>query len=389
MKNRALIINGGSSSLKFALYTIGKHITRTFSGIIKNIGSKQNVLHITDTKRQELLSHSLPDSDLPETVQKLVEWMRHQPDLIVHRIVHGGSLYSAPVLITSGVLSYLESVIPLAPDHLPSELKCVEMFRKIYPGIPQIACFDTAFHQTMPDQARQYPLSKKLRGFGIIRYGFHGLSFEHLLLELKKLKPELAMGKLILAHLGNGASMAAVDQGKCIDTTMGFTPTGGLMMGTRSGDLDPGILLYLLREKKLSTDELVEEINHQSGLKGISEETADAAALIERFADDDKAAGTIRHFCYLAKKHIGMLAAALGGLDAIVFSGGIGENAPLIRTLTCNELGFLGVRIDESSNLKNKQKISEVDSKVSVFIIPANEEEMMAIHARDLQQKQT
>lgn len=362
MEERALIINGGSSSIKFAGYLLNSNIERLFSGTAKYMPDRPDELE------DEISRHA----------------QDFQPDLIVHRIVHGGPLYSDPIVLTAKVLNYLKSIVPMAAEHMPSELKMIQIFREGYPHIPQAACFDTAFHRSLPDITRQYPLSKKLRDLGILRYGFHGLSFEYLLFKLRALYPHLSKGKLIFAHLGNGASMVAVNNGSSIDTTMGFTPAGGLMMGTRPGDLDPGIILYLLKEKKISLNEMQEEINHQSGLKGLSEQTSDAAELFKNFYIDPKASTAIRHFCYQAKKYIGMLAASLGGLDGLVFTGGIGENISLIRSLICSDLGFLGINLHEPSNDANEQDISGWAQLVKVLVIKTNEEEMMAIHAREL-----
>lgn len=362
MEEQLLIINAGSSSIKFAGYSGTEHPVKRFSGQIKALESLK-----------------LPDLLLAEVASK-----GFAPDLIVHRIVHGGALYKMPVIITIGVVSYLKSLVSMAPDHLPLALSLIEMLRERYPDIPQMACFDTAFHDTLPDLAKTYPLSERLRNLGVLRYGFHGLSFEYLMKRLKKIDPELADQKLILAHLGNGASMAAVAGELCMDTTMGFTPNAGLMMGTRPGDLDPGILLYLLEEKLLSVEELSREINHQSGLLGLSGYTSDMEELLKRMDQDAKAANAVRSFCYQVRKYTGMLAAVMGGVDAIVFSGGIAENNPLIRKLICEHLKFLGIRIAASLNLKNAEQISKTGAKVKVLVIPANEEEIMADHAMNL-----
>jgi acetate kinase len=369
MEEQVLTINAGSSSIKFAGYSGSSEPAIRFSGTI----------------------HESEGVDLQTefSTQIAKEMIGFNPDLIVHRIVHGGALYKMPVIITEGVLSYLKSMVPLAPDHLPLALHLVEMFRDWYPDMAQMACFDTAFHDVLPEEAKTYPLSERLRDFGVVRYGFHGLSFEYLMKRLNIVDPQLAGGKVILAHLGNGASMAAVKGGACIDTTMGLTPAGGLMMGTRPGDLDPGILLYLLQEQLLSVKDLAWEINHQSGLLGLSARTSAITELLERSGKDPKAANAINSFCYQAQKYIGMLASAMGGVDGIIFSGGIAEHHPLIRKMICRDLAFLGIRVAASLNQKNEMLISKAAAKVKIMVIPANEEEIMADHAMNLLKHRT
>lgn len=364
-EERILCINAGSSSIKLAGYADKGKPVKLFSSRIPE--------HTEKTKMMKMLN-----ADIGK------ECAGFYPDLIVHRMVHGGALYKMPVLLTDGVLSYLDSVISMAPDHLPLALHLVKVFRDRYPDVPHMACFDTAFHNDLPAEARTYPLSRKVRDLGIVRYGFHGLSFEYLMKQVKNTNLDLAQGRLILAHLGNGASMAAIKGGTCLDTTMGFSPAGGLMMGTRPGDLDPGIIIYLLQEQKLSLEEMSLEINHKSGLLGLSGRTADVTGLLERMDKDGMAARAIRHFCYQAQKYIGMLSAVTGGLDALIFSGGIAENSPLIRKLIVEQLDFLGIRISESLNRKNKTCISRAGAKVKVMVIPTNEEEIMADHAMEL-----
>jgi acetate kinase len=287
--------------------------------------------------------------------------------------------HTAPELVTQGLLDELDRISPYDPDHLPSEIELIEAFRQRHPKLPQVACFDTAFHRTMPRVAKLLPIPRRYDAKGVERYGFHGLSYAYLMEELARLgDPAATAGRVILAHLGNGASLAAVRDGKSIDTSMGFTPTAGLVMSTRSGDLDPGLAPYLARTEHMTTEQFYKMVNHRSGLLGVSETSSDMRDLLAREASDIRAAEAVALFCYQAKKWLGSFAAALGGLDTLVFTGGIGENAPLVRARICEGLGFLGIELGERPNAGNEAVISTDASRVTVRVIRTDEDLMIA-----------
>jgi acetate kinase len=287
--------------------------------------------------------------------------------------------HTAPELVTPELLDELRRLSPIDPDHLPREIELIEAFRQRHPKLPQVACFDTAFHASMPRVAKLLPIPRRYEAKGIQRYGFHGLSYAYLMEELVRLgDPAATKGRVILAHLGNGASMAAVRAGKSIDTSMAFTPTAGLVMSTRSGDLDPGLVNYLARTEKMTAPQFDRMVNHESGLLGVSEASSDMRDLLNHEMKDVRAAEAVELFCYQAKKWIGSFAASLGGLDTLVFAGGIGENAPLIRKRICEGLGFLGIELGERKNATNKGIISAETSGISVRVIPTDEELMIA-----------
>jgi acetate kinase len=288
--------------------------------------------------------------------------------------------HTAPQRATSELLEELKRLGALDPEHIPQEIQLIEAFREKLPRLPQVLCFDTAFHRDMPRRSTLLPIPRRYDAAGIRRYGFHGLSYTYLMQELARLRePCAARGRVILAHLGSGASLAAVRDGHCIDTTMGFTPTGGLMMGTRSGDLDPGTLIYLADSESMDAAALRRMLNHESGLKGISESSADIRDLLKREAGDVRAAEAIDLFCYLARKAIASFAGALGGLDMLVFAGGIGENSPDIRARICADLAFLGIGLSAPRNARNADVISDdADSAVRVRVIRTDEESVIA-----------
>jgi acetate kinase len=295
-----------------------------------------------------------------------------------HRVVHGMK-HSEPEKITPELIEELHHIMPYDPDHLPREIQLIEAFDRHPSKLPQVACFDTAFHRTMPRVAKLLPIPRRYSEKGVERYGFHGLSYAYLMEELARLgDPAATGGRVILAHLGNGASLAAVKQGKSIDTSMGFTPTAGIVMSTRSGDLDPGLVSYLAKTEKMTAPQFQKMVNHESGLLGISETSSDMRDLLEAEAKDVRAAEAVEIFCYQARKWIGSFAAALGGVDTLVFAGGVGENAFPIRARICAELGFLGIALDEARNAKNAPLISREGAKVAVRVIPTNEELMIA-----------
>jgi acetate kinase len=287
--------------------------------------------------------------------------------------------HSEPEQVTPELIDELHRITPYDPDHLPRETELIEAFRRRHPKLPQVACFDTAFHRTMPRVAKLLSIPRRFDTKGVQRYGFHGLSYAYLMEELARLgDPAATTGRVILAHLGNGASLAAVRDGKSIDTSMGFTPTAGLVMSTRSGDLDPGLAPYLARTEQITTTQFYDMVNHKSGLLGVSETSSDLRDLLAREADDVRAAEAVALFCYQAKKWIGSFAAALGGLDTLVFAGGIGENASPVRARICEGLGFLGIELKESRNAETAGVISTDASRVVVRVIRTDEEQMIA-----------
>jgi acetate kinase len=299
-----------------------------------------------------------------------------------HRIVHGGTRFTEPERVTPDFLAELETLVPLDPDHLPEAIAGIRFISQKLPELPQIACFDTAFHTGLPTVARMYAIPRSLYEEGIRRYGFHGLSYEYVLQQLRAMDGGLAEGRVIIAHLGNGASMVALRGGKSVDTSMGFTPLEGLVMGTRSGDVDPGALIYLLQQGKMSPGELGEHLNKRSGLLGVSGSSEDMRDLLEKSPGDAHAAEAVELFCYRARKYIGAYAAALGGLDLLVFTGGIGEHAAPVRDKICAGLEFLGIQLDPPRNHSNAPLISRTDAAVKVRVIATNEDLMIVRHVR-------
>ena len=378
-----LTINGGSSSIKFALYQTGEPLEQRLAGKVDRIGLSGTNLTFNDPTRSERDSRSIQVSGHGSVADFLIDWLEEQNNYthlkaVGHRVVHGMK-YTEPERITPELLDELHRIRPYDPDHLPREIELIEAFRQRHPKLPQVACFDTAFHRTMPRVAHLLPIPRRFDAMGIQRYGFHGLSYAYLMEELAHLAgSKAAQGRVILAHLGNGASLAAVRAGKSIDTSMGFTPTGGLPMGTRPGDLDPGVAWYLMQAENLTPEQFNNLINHESGLLGVSETSSDMHDLLDRETQDVRAAEAIALFCYEVKKGIGAFAAALGGLDTLVFAGGIGENAPPVRARICKGLRFLGIELEEKRNVANEGVISAAASRVAVRVIRTDEEQMIA-----------
>jgi acetate kinase len=373
-----LIINAGSSSIKMALYEMADEPVLQLSGKIEKIGSGDSTLII---KQNNSTTHfSLKANDFSLTTTAFINWLQQQSwfkkiKAIGHRIVHGMH-HTKSEIITDDLLKELNSIVDYDPGHLPSEVKFIELIKKEYPQLMQVACFDTAFHTTIPAVAKTFALPKKYFDEGIQRYGFHGISYSYLMQQLQKINETEANGRIILAHLGNGASIAAVKEGKCIDTSMGFTPAAGIVMSTRSGDIDPGVALFLMQQG-MDAKTFNDIINHQSGLLGISGVSADMQTLLEKENENKDAALAIDIFCYQIKKYIGAYIAALNGLDILVFSGGIGENAAVIRKRICNGLEYAGIEIDDERNSNQQQLISTTNSKIKVYVIPTNEELMI------------
>jgi acetate kinase len=376
-----LAINGGSSSIRFAWYVAGRPLRRLLDGKVERIGSKGANLTFRDEAGKTQLGPRLTGSDHRTVGKSLLAWLEAQPNFasikaVGHRIVQG-LRHSAPERVTPKLLADLRRITSYDPEHLPRELELIEAVRQRHPRLPQIACFDTAFHRTLPPLARLLPLPRRYAAKGVERYGFHGLSYSYLLEELGRLDPPAAPGRVILAHLGNGASLAAVWRGRSIDTSMGFTPAAGLVMSTRTGDLDPGVAYFLARTERLTAAQFQHLVNHESGLRGVSGTSSDMRDLLARERGDPRAAEAVGLFCYQAKKWIGSYAAVLGGLDTLVFAGGIGENAPPVRARICAGLGFLGLRLDAERNARSAPLISTAASRVRVRVIRTDEELMI------------
>jgi acetate kinase len=379
-----LTINGGSSSIKFALFEGDDPLRRVLEGGIERIGLAEATLRVKGLNPSDNFSRPVAAPDHTVAVGALMDWIEERlGDIrlaaVGHRVVHGGPKYSDPQLITKEMVEDLRQLTPFDPEHLPEEILLTEAFHRRFPDLPQVACFDTAFHHDLPRVARLLPIPRRYEAQGVRRYGFHGLSYAFLVGELARLAgTETAQGRVILAHLGNGASLAAVRDGKPVDTSMSFTPTAGMPMSTRSGDLDPGLVWYLARTERLNAKQFNELVNFQSGLLGVSETSSDMLDLLTQEASDVRAAEAVALFCYQAKKWIGSFAAALGGLDTLVFAGGIGENAPLVRARICLGLGFLGLELNETRNAANAGVISADTSRVTVRVIRTNEELVIA-----------
>jgi len=378
-----LTINGGSSSIKFVLYQTGEPLERKLSGKVDRIGLSGTKLTFRDPTGTHPDNLSFAAVDHQSAANNLLDWLEAQPGFasiqaVGHRVVHGMT-HSEPELVTPELLDELHRISPYDPEHLPAAIELIEAFRRRHPRLPQVACFDTAFHRDMPRVAKLLPIPRRFDAKGVQRYGFHGLSYAYLMEELARLgDPAATHGRVILAHLGNGASLAAVRDGQSMDTSMGFTPTAGLVMSTRSGDLDPGLAPYLARTEQMTAQQFNEMVNAESGLLGVSETTSDMRDLLQREAGDVRAAEAVALFCYQVKKYIGAYAAALGGLDTLVFSGGIGEQAPVIRARICEGLGFLGIELDASRNAANAGVISAEASRIPVHVIQTDEELMIA-----------
>jgi acetate kinase len=379
-----LTVNGGSSSIKFALFDAGNPLRRILGGEIERIGLPEATWWVKGLNQADNFSRPIEAPDHAAAVGVLMDWIekrggRDALTAVGHRVVHGGPKYSQPERITSKIVEELHQLSAFDPDHLPEEILLTEAFHRRFPDLPQVACFDTAFHHDLPRVAQLLPIPRRYEEQGVRRYGFHGLSYAYLMKELARLAgTEAAQGRVILAHLGNGASLAAVHRGKSVDTSMSFTPTAGVPMSTRTGDLDPGLAWYLACTEHLDAQGFNEMVNSQSGLLGVSETSSDMRDLLEREAHDVRAAEAIALFCYQVKKWIGAFAAALGGLDTLVFAAGIGENAPTIRARICDGLGFLGLELDEKRNAANEGLISAATSRVPVRVIRTDEEYMIA-----------
>lgn len=391
MPLQILTLNSGSSSLKFALYEArhgdvsdapGLCCERVRHGAIQGIGRSPSTISISQRDGDTRTI----DADFPDRDAAL-HWLLAELDregtwneltAVGHRFVHGGLAFREPVLVTGDVRGAIERLLPLAPTHIPGELAALDAIARARPSLPQVACFDTAFHADIPRTARLFGIPHRLAQDGVLRYGFHGLSYEYVTTALR------ARGQLgartIVAHLGNGASMAAIADGKCIDTSMGFTPAGGFVMSTRSGDIDPGVLLYLLEERKMPVEEVDAIVRSTGGLLGLSGTASDMRDLLTRSASDERAADAVAVFCYQIRKFLGAYTAILCGLDTLVFTGGIGENSPEIRARICDSLECFGIRLDADANAAGAPIISHEGSSVKVHVVRTDEESVIARH---------
>lgn len=392
MKSCISVINSGSSSIKFSLFRVEEEeLELLYQGQVEGIGTSpafkaQN--GAGETVDEELWENSKA-YDHQALLEFLLGWIRKRRleygyDLIGvgHRVVHGGEAYTGPVVIDQDVLRILQGFAPLAPLHQTHNLGSIKLIMELDPSIRQVACFDTAFHQTNAKMVQQFGLPRELSEEGIKRYGFHGLSYEYIAKQLRKIKPELAAGRVVVAHLGSGASMCALAGGKSVASSMGFSAMDGLMMGTRPGNLDPGVVLHLIAEKKMGLGELTDLFYRRCGLMGVSGISNDMRVLLD--SSDPHAEEAIDLFLYRIKKELGGLAATLDGLDTLVFTAGVGENSAEIRRRVCEDAAWLGLKLDGQANKAKKTIISTTDSKVNALVIPTNEEEMIAFHTREL-----
>ncbi len=383
MENAILVINAGSSSIKFAIFSVSKGIKKIYNGMVDHVATMPELV-IYDINKNIVLSEKFVLTDYEGVVADLIKSInKFLKNFILiavgHRVVHGGTEYLNPVLINDTVIEDLTRLIPLAPLHQPYNLNLIVAIRKIHPDLHQVACFDTAFHATQPKIARAFGIPRKLSEAGVIKYGFHGLSYEYVATVLTKYFPEnIANGKIVVAHLGNGASACALNNKQSVASSMGFTALEGLMMGTRCGNIDPGVVLYLLEEKKLTIKETINFLYKESGLLGVSGISSDVREL--EASSDPNAKYALELFCYRAARELLALCTILKGLDLIVFTAGIGEHSSFIRQQVCAWLSWLGISIDENANKSNANIISDKNSKITVAVIPTNEELMIVEH---------
>ncbi|HWW21427.1 MAG TPA: acetate/propionate family kinase [Steroidobacteraceae bacterium] len=388
MREPILIINAGSSSLKFSVFETLENgaLAPKLHGQVETVGSESH-LRVADASGKSLADERIKRGG-DEAIRALQHWFAAHTGTqkgfagVGHRIVHGGTTYSQPVLIDGSVMAGLQQLVPLAPLHEPQQIAAIRAIRATSPHLKQVACFDTAFHSNQPPIARMFALPREYTARGIRRYGFHGLSYEYIVAALPALAPECVGARLIVAHLGNGASLCAIHQGQSIATTMGFTALDGLVMGTRCGSLDPGVLLYLLQHEHLGAAEIERLLYERSGLLGVSGVSSDMRELLA--SDRPEAAEAVELFVYRISRELGSLASALGGVDALIFTGGIGEHAAPIRARVCQQAAWLGVTLDASANDRGERRICDAGSRVSAWVIPTDENLMVARHTRRL-----
>lgn len=384
METALLILNAGSSSLKFSVYPADAAPTPTavYRGVVEEIG-RRGRFHIVHGDGAIQLDHEVKAANHVQALKGVLDWLesRH-PGLVLraagHRVVHGGTEFSQPVRVDEGVLAALDKLIPLSPLHQPHNLDAIRALAGLRPGLPQVACFDTAFHHSLPEVARHFALPRELAGRGIRRYGFHGLSYEYIAGVLPEYLGKTAEGRVVVAHLGNGASLCALHRRHSVETSMSFTPLDGLVMGTRGGAIDPGVLLYLQREEGLSLAQLEDLLQHRAGLLGYSGISADVRVL--QASGQGEAVAALELFAYRAAQGIAAHAAALEGIDALIFTAGIGEHAAVVRARICRRLAWLGLDLDEAANARHGPRISPAFSRVSAWVIPTNEEWVIARH---------
>jgi acetate kinase len=388
MRNPILVLNAGSSSLKFSIFeTLDCDLAAGMHGQVKGIGGTAT-LEVADAKGEMLDKQEVPRAGYDGAIEAIHLWFSAHVGreagfaAVGHRVVHGGVRYFEPVLVDDSVLLELEALIPLAPLHQPHNLAAIRAIRAVAPLVPQVACFDTAFHHMQPEVASRFALPQSITAKGVRRYGFHGLSYEYIVSALPAATGANAGPRIVVAHLGNGASMCAIRDGRSIASTMGFTAVDGLPMGTRTGTLDPGVILYLLQQEGMDAKSIEHLIYEQSGLLGVSGISSDMKTLLESPAQGARTA--VEMFVYRIGRELGSLAAALGGLDALIFTGGIGENAPEIRERVCRDARWLGIELDAEANGAGGPRISTANSKVSAWMIPTDENLMVARHTRRL-----
>ena len=383
MSDAILTLNAGSSSLKFALFDIaGATVRLSVKGEAEKLDSTPHFL-AEDAQGESVADESWPGASFDMVIGKILDWAtshlgRDQLLAVGHRIVHGGPDHAAPERVTPDLLKALDATVPLAPLHLPHNIAPIRAIAALRPNLTQVVTYDTAFHRTMPDVATRIAIPRRYEAEGVRRYGFHGLSYEYIAGRLAQVAPALTRGRTIVAHLGNGASICAIKNGRSIDTTMGFSALDGLVMGTRPGDIDPGVLLYLQERNGMTVQALEHMLYNESGLKGVSGLSGDMRTLLA--SSDPNAKDALALFVFRLAREIGALIASLGGLDGLVFTAGIGEHAPEIRAMAVEKLGWLGAKLDSAANARNAEIISTGDSKLAVLVIPTNEEEMIARH---------
>ena len=381
-----LVVNAGSSSIKFQLFDLieGDRLQLAFKGQLEGIGTRPH-LAAKDAGGTSLIDETYPPHEvahLDAALGRLEAWLVGRlggvPRAIGHRVVHGGPDFAAPILVDDAVLDRLEQLVPLAPLHQPNNLTPIRQIRARHPEIPQVACFDTAFHRGHPEVADRFAIADTWYQEGVRRYGFHGLSYEYIAGRLQEIEPELAQGRVVACHLGSGASMCALHAGRSMDSTMGFTAVDGLPMGTRTGQLDPGVVLYLLQAKGFDAGQVERFLYHDGGLKGLSGTSNDVRDLLA--SDTFGAARALDYLVYRIAREAGALAAAMGGIDGIVFTAGIGERSPAIRRRVMERLRWLGFELDSDSNERHGPLISSTGSRLKAYVIPTDEEQMIARH---------
>ncbi|MDQ5921326.1 MAG: acetate kinase [Pseudomonadota bacterium] len=390
MQQAILVVNAGSSSIKFSVFEIMSTLScdckLIYHGVLE-INPEQSNLTISNFEHAKLVQQNIPSNDYTTLFNTLFEWVLSKVSLVAigHRVVHGGTYFKCPVKVTPHIIEQMEELIPLAPLHQGHNINPIKIIAKIYPQLPQIACFDTSFHYTQNHLAKLFAIPRALTEQGIIRYGFHGLSYEYIASVITQYIGDIGRKRVIVQHLGNGASMCGIYEQKSVASSMGFTALDGLMMGTRCGTIDPGVIIYLIQEKHYSIDQVVDLLYHQSGLIGVSGGLSnDMRQLLNESNTNPHASEAIELFCYRAACEIGSLSVSLGGCDALVFTAGIGEHNPQIRQKICSYLHFQGVELNNEANSQNKNIISTHQSKITVSIIPTDEEYMIAKHVQQL-----